>query len=46
MSRFSIPYKEPPPGKPPPSPWLYVRVFMWTLLIACIGMWCWAMLAA
>ncbi|MBT9470486.1 MAG: hypothetical protein V4514_06900 [Pseudomonadota bacterium] len=46
MTRFSIPYEDPEPRKPPPSGWAIVRVFIWTLLLACVGLWCWAMLAA
>ena len=44
MTRFSIQYEEPSPRKPPPSGWMLLRVFMWTLLIACLGLWSWAML--
>lgn len=46
MTRFSINYEEPSPGKPPPSPWVVLRVFMWTLLLACVCLWAWTMLAA
>jgi len=46
MTRFSIHYEEPAPRKPPPSGWLVFRVFLWTLLIACAGFWCWSALAA
>jgi len=46
MSRFSIHYEEPAEGKRAPNRWTVLRVFVWTLLLASIGLWCWAMLAA
>jgi hypothetical protein len=46
MSRFSIQYEEPAPRKPPTSGWVFVRVFLWTLLLACAALWCWSSLAA
>ena len=46
MSRFSIHYEEPGQGKGPPNAWTVIRVFLWTLLLACLGLWCWTMLAA
>jgi hypothetical protein len=46
MSRFSIQYEEPAPPKPQISGWVFVRVFLWTLLLACAGLWCWSTLAA
>ncbi|WP_156378370.1 MULTISPECIES: hypothetical protein [unclassified Phenylobacterium] len=45
MTRFSIQYEEPSPRKPAPNGWVIVRVFIWTLLFACFGLWSWAMLA-
>ena len=45
MTRFSIQSEEPAPRKPPTSGWVILRVFMWTLLFACLGLWSWAMLA-
>jgi hypothetical protein len=46
MTRFSIQYEEPTPGRPPPNAWTVLRVFVWTLLLACMGLWCWTFLAA
>ena len=46
MSRFSIHYEEPAPGKRPLNGWTVVRVFVWTLLFACMGLWAWTILAA
>lgn len=46
MTRFSIQYEEPAPRKPPSSGWTALRVFLWTLLAACLALWCWTALAA
>jgi hypothetical protein len=46
MTRFAINYEEPTQRKPPPNGWDVLRVFLWTLLLACAGLWCWTVLAA
>ena len=46
MSRFSINYEEHAAGKRARNTWTAVRVFVWTLLFACLSLWCWSLLAA
>ncbi|MFN3515084.1 MAG: hypothetical protein ACK41C_18730 [Phenylobacterium sp.] len=44
MSRFLLQYPE-TPDKPPHKGWGPWRVFVWTLLVASLALWGWALLS-